>query len=68
VAVYYPEFGDFCDIAADILGTTPEQITATRTISMALTDSKSWLFLFPRTHQHPNVSEQTAHVHDLVNL
>jgi death-on-curing protein len=24
--VYYPEFGDFCDVAADILGTTPEQI------------------------------------------
>jgi hypothetical protein len=27
VAVNYPEFGDFCDIAAEILGTTPEQIT-----------------------------------------
>jgi death-on-curing protein len=26
VAIYYPEFGDFCDVAADILGTTPEQI------------------------------------------
>jgi death-on-curing protein len=26
VAVYYPAFGDFCDVAADILGTTPEQI------------------------------------------
>ncbi len=26
MAVYYPEFGDFCDVAADILGTTPEQI------------------------------------------
>jgi death on curing protein len=26
VTVYYPEFGDFCDVAADILGTTPEQI------------------------------------------
>lgn len=26
MAVYYPEFGDFCDVAADILNTTPEQI------------------------------------------
>jgi death on curing protein len=26
VTVYYPEFGDFCDVAADILDTTPEQI------------------------------------------
>jgi death on curing protein len=26
VAITYPEFGDFCDVAADILGTTPEQI------------------------------------------
>lgn len=26
MTVYYPEFGDFCDVAADILGTTPEQI------------------------------------------
>jgi len=25
---YYPEFGDFCDVAADILGTTPEQIAS----------------------------------------
>jgi hypothetical protein len=22
----YPEFGDFCDVPADILSTTPEQI------------------------------------------
>ncbi len=26
MAVYYPEFGDFCDVAAGILGITPEQI------------------------------------------
>jgi hypothetical protein len=26
VTVCYPEFGDFCDVAADVLGTTPEQI------------------------------------------
>jgi death-on-curing protein len=26
VPVYYPEFGDFCDAAVDILATTPEQI------------------------------------------
>lgn len=26
MTVYYPGFGDFCDVAADILGTTPGQI------------------------------------------
>jgi death-on-curing protein len=26
VAVYYPEFGDFCDVAAGVLGIAPEQI------------------------------------------
>jgi death on curing protein len=26
LAVSYPEFGDFCDVAAEILGTAPEQI------------------------------------------
>jgi death-on-curing protein len=26
VAVFYPEFGDFCDVAADILGITSEHI------------------------------------------
>jgi hypothetical protein len=26
VAVNYPELGDFCDVAAEVLGTTPEQI------------------------------------------
>jgi death-on-curing protein len=26
VTVYYPGFGDFCEVAADILGTTPKQI------------------------------------------
>ena len=27
MAVYYPEFGDFCEVAADILAATPERIT-----------------------------------------
>jgi hypothetical protein len=26
VAIDYPELGDFCEVAARILGTTPEQI------------------------------------------
>jgi hypothetical protein len=35
VAVNYPEFGDFCDVAAEILGTTPEQIARLPNIDLA---------------------------------
>ncbi len=35
MAVYYPEFGDFCDVAADILGTTPEQIAHFPNVGLA---------------------------------
>jgi hypothetical protein len=35
VTVYYPEFADFCDVAAEILGTTPEQIARLPNVSLA---------------------------------
>jgi death-on-curing protein len=35
VAVSYPELGDFCDVAAEILGTTPEQIARLPNIGLA---------------------------------
>jgi death-on-curing protein len=35
VAVIYPEFGDFCDVAADVLGTTAEQIARLPNIALA---------------------------------
>jgi death-on-curing protein len=35
VAVNYPEFGDFCDVAAEILGTTPEQIARLPNVGLA---------------------------------
>jgi death-on-curing protein len=35
VAVSYPEFGDFCDVAAEILGTTPEQIGRLPNVGLA---------------------------------
>jgi len=35
VAVSYPELGDFCDVAAEILGTTPEQIASLPNIGLA---------------------------------
>lgn len=31
----YPEFGDFCDIAAEILGTTPERIARLPNVGLA---------------------------------
>jgi death-on-curing protein len=35
VAVSYPELGDFCDVAAEILSTTPEQIASLPNIGLA---------------------------------
>jgi uncharacterized protein (DUF2384 family) len=52
VAVYYPEFGDFCDVAAGILGTTPEQIArfpnaglaeSARATGAARSTARAWL-------------------------
>jgi len=35
VALIYPEFGDFCDVAAEILGTTPERIAGFPNVGLA---------------------------------
>lgn len=35
MALIYPEFGDFCDIAAEILGTTPERIAGLPNVGLA---------------------------------
>jgi death on curing protein len=35
VAISYPEFGDFCDVAAEILGITPEQVARFPNIGLA---------------------------------
>jgi death-on-curing protein len=35
VAISYPEFGDFCDTAADVLGVTPEQIERFPNVGLA---------------------------------
>jgi len=35
VAVFYPEFGDFCDVVADILRATPEQIARFPSVGLA---------------------------------
>ena len=35
VTFNYPEFGDFCDIAAEILGITPEQVAGLPNVGLA---------------------------------
>ena len=35
MAVNYPDFGDFCDVAAEILGTTPKQIARLPNVGLA---------------------------------
>jgi hypothetical protein len=38
VGISYPEFGDFCDAAADILDVTPEQIERLPNVGLASVD------------------------------
>lgn len=35
MTVNYPEFGDFCDVAAEILGITPEQVARLPNVGLA---------------------------------
>jgi death-on-curing protein len=35
VAISYPEFGDFCDVAAEVLGITPEQVAGLPNVGLA---------------------------------
>jgi death-on-curing protein len=33
--MHYPEFGDFCDVAANVLGITPEQVSRLPNVGLA---------------------------------
>lgn len=60
MAIIYPEFGDFCDIAAEILGTTPEQIAALPNIGLAESALAAPRAGFGDTDLYPTLLDKAA--------
>jgi death-on-curing protein len=60
VPVYYPEFGDFCDVAADVLGTTPEQIARFPNVGLAESALAAPRAGFGDLEVYPTILEKAA--------
>jgi death on curing protein len=60
VAVIYPELGDFCEVAAAILGTTPEQVAALPNIGLAESALAAPRAGFGDTDLYPTLLEKAA--------
>jgi death on curing protein len=60
VAVIYPEFGDFCDVAAGILGTTPEQIARLPNVGLAESALAAPRAGFGDVEVYPTILEKAA--------
>ncbi len=60
MAVIYPEFGDFCDIAAEILRTTPEQIARLPNVGLAASAIAAPRAGFGDTDLYPTLLEKAA--------
>jgi death-on-curing protein len=60
MAIVYPEFRDFCDIAADILGTSPEQIARLPNVGLAESAIASPSAGFGDTDVYPTLLEKAA--------
>jgi hypothetical protein len=60
VAVYYPEFGDFCDVAAGILDTTPEQIARFPNVGPAESALAAPRAGFGDVEAYPTILEKAA--------
>lgn len=58
--VHYPEFGDFCDVAADILGTTSEQIARFPNVGLAESALAAPRAGFGDVEVHPTILEKAA--------
>ncbi len=59
-AVDYPEFGDFCDVAADILGITPEQIARLPNVGLAASALAAPRAGFGDVEVYPTILEKAA--------
>jgi death-on-curing protein len=60
VAVDYPEFGDFCDVATEILGTTPEQIARLPNVGLAASALGAPRAGFGDVEAYPTILEKAA--------
>jgi death-on-curing protein len=60
VAISYPELGDFCDVAAEILGTTPEQIAELPNIGLADSALAAPRAGWDETEIYPTLLEKAA--------
>jgi death on curing protein len=60
VTVIYPEFGDFCEVAAQILGTTPEQIARLPNTGLAESAIAAPRAGFGDTDVYPTLLEKAA--------
>lgn len=58
--VYYPEFGEFCDVAADILGVTPEQIARLPNVGLAKSALAAPRAGFGDVEVYPTILEKAA--------
>lgn len=56
----YPEFGDFCDAAADVLGVTPEQIERLPNVGLASSALAAPRAGFGDTDVYPSLLEKAA--------
>jgi death on curing protein len=60
VAVSYPELGDFCDVAADILGTEPDQIARLPNIGLAASALAAPRAGFGEVESYPTLLQKAA--------
>jgi len=60
VSVHYPEFGDFCDVAADVLATTPEQIARFPNVGLAESALAAPRAGFGDVEVYPTILEKAA--------
>jgi death-on-curing protein len=60
VEVSYPEFGDYCDVAAEILGTTPDQIARFPNVGLAESALAAPRAGFGDVEVYPTILEKAA--------
>lgn len=60
MSVHYPEFGDFCDVAADVLGTTPEHIARFPNVGLAESALAAPRAGFGDVEVYPTILEKAA--------
>lgn len=58
--IIYPDLGDFCEVAANVLGTTPEQIARLPNIGLADSALASPRAGFGDTELYPTLLEKAA--------